>query len=86
MQMVLVDRSSVPVSAVLYINLLVALTNSFIALITGGLYFCLSSLLVPRSITITATAALLLAYHIYLSVRPMAVIALTGAISRRGRT
>jgi glycosyltransferase 2 family protein len=66
MQMVLVDRSSVPVSAVLYINLLVALTNSFIALITGGLYFCLSSLLVPRSITITATAALLLAYVFFL--------------------
>ncbi len=66
MQMVLVDRGSVPVSAVLYINLLLALTNSFIALIAGGLYFCLSSLLVPRSISITATAALLLVYVFFL--------------------
>lgn len=66
MQMVLVDRSSVPVSAVLYVNLLLALSNSFIALITGGLYFCLSSLLVPRSITITATALLLLVYVFFL--------------------
>jgi hypothetical protein len=66
MQMVLVDRSSVPVSAVLYVNLLLALSNSFIALITGGFYFCLSSLLVPRSITITATAALLLLYVFFL--------------------
>ncbi|MGD0727021.1 MAG: lysylphosphatidylglycerol synthase domain-containing protein [Spirochaetia bacterium] len=66
MQMILVDRGSVPVSAVLYINLLLALTNSFIALIAGGLYFCLSSLLVPRSISITATAALLLVYVFFL--------------------
>jgi len=66
MQMVLVDRSSVPVSAVLYVNLLLALSNSFIALITGGLYFCFSSLLVPRSIAITATAALLFLYVFFL--------------------
>lgn len=62
MQMVFVDRGSVPVSAVLSVNLVLALSNSFIALIAGGVYFSLSSILVPRSITIAATLLLLLVY------------------------
>jgi len=66
MQMALVDRSSLPVSAVLYVNILLALTNSFLALTVGGLYFCLSSLLITRSVAIIATAALILAYVFFL--------------------
>jgi len=62
MQMVLVDRKSLPVSTVLYVNLLLALTNSFIALLVGGVYFMLSSLLVPHYLAISATAALLVIY------------------------
>ncbi len=62
MQMVLVDRNSLPISAVLYVNVLIALTNSFIALIVGGAYFCFSSSLIPRPVAIVATAALVLIY------------------------
>jgi uncharacterized membrane protein YbhN (UPF0104 family) len=66
MQIALVSRRSLPVSAVLYVNILIAVTNSFIALLAGGLYFCLSSFLVPKSVSIAAAATLLLVYVSFL--------------------
>jgi hypothetical protein len=66
MQMALVDRNSLPIPAVLYVNLLLALTNSFIALIVGGMYLCVSSALMPRSLAIAATSASFVLYVFFL--------------------
>jgi uncharacterized membrane protein YbhN (UPF0104 family) len=66
MQMALVDRTSLPISAVLYVNVFLVLSSSFIALVIGGLYFCLSSHLVGGIVAVPATIAVLLAYLFFL--------------------
>lgn len=66
MQMALVDRNAFPVSAVLYMNLFLALTNVFIYLLIGGLYFVLASAIVVRGAAIGLEAALLAAYLFFL--------------------
>jgi uncharacterized membrane protein YbhN (UPF0104 family) len=66
MQMALVDRKSLPASAVLYVNLLFTLSKSFISLILGGAYLCLSSGLFPRAVAATALGAVLVVYVFFL--------------------
>src|SRR5208337_1412245 len=62
MQVALLDRNEFSVSTVLYINLFLALSSIFICLLIGGVYFIFFSLLIPRLVSVIATAAVLLAY------------------------
>jgi uncharacterized membrane protein YbhN (UPF0104 family) len=66
MQMALVDRNSFPASVVLYVNIFIALTNVFIYLLAGGVYFASSSALLPRGVSVGLTAALASVYLFFL--------------------
>ena len=66
MQMALVDRRSLSLSSVLYVNVLIALTNSFLAVVIGGLYLSFSSHLLPFWLASLLTLAALLAYAFFL--------------------
>lgn len=66
MQMALVDKNAFPRSIVLYVNLFIALTNVFIYLLVGGVYFVSSSALLPRGVLAGLTGALVIGYLFFL--------------------
>ena len=66
MQVALLDRNEFSISTVLYINLFLALSSIFICLLLGGVYFIFFSLLLPRAVSVIATAAVLLTYAFFL--------------------
>jgi len=66
MQMALVDRRSLSISSILYVNVLVTLTNSFLAVIAGGVYLTFSSRLIPLPLAVIATLGVLALYFFFL--------------------
>jgi len=66
MQMVLAERRAVSAAAVLYVNVVFTLSKSFISVILGVVYLCLSSRLLPRIAAFGILIAVLAVYAFFL--------------------